>query len=179
MKILNCGRSFLIFVGLAGLLSAQNTVPPAAAADGGPPWGVLALLVVVGLGAGGWLIIKATLDGRKSKASALWPSVQGTVVFSQMVDYRTGGGTTSIPKVTYSYAVNEQAYECSTVKFGIARSEKLVAKYPRGNAVEVFFDPQKPSDAVLEKGGSTTAILLGGVGIIVFCLGVSLWMMMV
>jgi hypothetical protein len=121
------------------------------------------------------LIVKATLDGRQSKASLLWPAVPGTVVFSQMMTYAAGEGTTSIPKVTYSYEVNGQALQCSTVKFGIARSEKIVAKYPTGAPVEVFFDPQKPSHAVLEKGGSTRVILFAGIGTIVFCWGVALF----
>jgi hypothetical protein len=175
MKLSNRSLSFPILFAFAGLLSAQNAAPPAPVADTGTPWGVLALLVATGLGAGGWLIIRAILDGNKSKASLLWPSVPGSVVFSQMMTYAAGEGTTSIPKVTYSYEVNGQALQCSTVKFGVARSAKIVAKYPVGAAVEVFFDPQKPSNAVLEKGGSTTSMLFGGVVIIVLCLGLAVW----
>jgi hypothetical protein len=71
--------------------------------------------------------------------------------------------------VTYSYTVNGQALQCSRVKFSPARGKKVVAKYPTGNAVQVFFDPQQPSSAVLEKGGSTKVMLLVGVAVIVGC----------
>jgi len=87
------------------------------------------------------------VNGRKAKASMQWPSVQGTVVFSEMVmDTSTSSDiATWSPVVTYSYAVNGQALQCSRVKFSPARGKKVVAKYPKGNAVQVFFDPQQPS----------------------------------
>jgi hypothetical protein len=116
------------------------------------------------------------VEGRKSKASMQWPSVPGTVVFSEMVEHAAGEANDIRPEVIYSYVVNERAYQCSRVKFSVARGQKIVAKHPKGCPVPVFFDPRQPSDAVLEKGGSTRAILLAGVAVIVFGCAVGLAM---
>jgi hypothetical protein len=171
MKLSNRSLSFPILFAFTGLLSAQNVVPPGTVAD--PSLLFLGWFIAgIGLLGGGFLIIRSVINGRKSKASLQWPSVPGTVVFSQMVQsgpYGSGyHGSGTSPKVTYSYVVNEEAYQCSKVEFGRGRSKKILAKYPQGNPVQVFFDPQRPSYAVLEKGGSTRAVLFGGIAMIVF-----------
>ena len=171
-------RSFasIMLLAFARLLSAQPAVPPAAGPDAGTPWGVVAMLLATGVLAGGFLIIKSILDGRTSKASLQWPSVPGTVVFSQWVNYNTPGDTpSSAPEVRYSYVVNGQTWQSSTVKFGGVGRQKILDKYPKGNPVQVFFDPQRPSNAVLETGGSTQVILFAGVGTFVFCFLTALW----
>jgi hypothetical protein len=149
--------------------AASLTAAPVVAANSDTRWAWVA--PVVGFLAGGLLICMSIVNGRKAKASMQWPSVQGTVVFSEMVmDTSTSSDiATWSPVVTYSYAVNGQALQCSRVKFSPARGKKVVAKYPKGNAVQVFFDPQQPSTAVLEKGGSTKVMLFVGVAVIVGC----------
>jgi hypothetical protein len=171
-------RSFasLMFFAVARLLSAQTAVPPAAGADTGTPWGVVALLLAVGVLAGGLLIFLSIRDGRTSKASLQWLSVPGTVVFSQWVNYATAGEPpSSAPEVKYTYVVNGQTWQSSRVKFGGVARQKILDKYPNGNPVQVFFDPQQPSNAVLEPGGSTQVMLFAGIGTFVFCLLMALW----
>lgn len=164
-------RSFvcLMIFAFARLVGAQPAVPPAVGADTSTPWGLVSLLLAVGLLTGGFLIVKSIIDGRNSKASLQWLSVPGTVVFSRMVEFPCGESTGSRPEVRYSYMVNGQACQSSRVKFGNANSQEILAKYPLSNPVQVFFDPHKPSSAVLETGGSTRTILFAGIGTLVFC----------
>jgi Protein of unknown function (DUF3592) len=134
----------------------------------------LLLLPVALIVAGGILIRMSVTIGRKAKASLQWPSVAGTIVVSEMVEDRAGENVSSQPLVTYSYVVNAQALRSSRVGFVASKSRKVVEKYPRGNPVEVFFDPQQPSSAVLERGGSTRfMVFLGGALIMGGCIGVA------
>jgi hypothetical protein len=55
---------------------------------------------------------------------------------------------------------------CNRVRFSPTRGKKILEKYPKGSKVDVLFDPQHPSTAVLEKGGSTRVMLFAGVAVI-------------
>jgi hypothetical protein len=85
-----------------------------------------------------------------------WPSTMGTVLMST-IDWRhsSEGGSTAYPVVQYSYQVNGQAYQSLKIapgpEVGGTGAQKIVAKYQPGAQVMVFYDPQNPSDAVLEK----------------------------
>jgi hypothetical protein len=88
------------------------------------------------------------------------------VVSSVLVQDTTGEITTFTPVVTYTYVVNGQTLQCDRVGFSPTRNKKILAKYPKGNPVQVFFDPQHPSTAVLEKGGSTRVMMFVGIAVI-------------
>lgn len=85
-----------------------------------------------------------------------WPSTMGTVQMSR-IDLRSDseGGSTEYPVVQYSYQVGGQGYQSMKLApgpdMGGTGARKVVAKYQPGTQVMVFYDPQKPSDAVLEK----------------------------
>lgn len=133
---------------------------------------VLMLLPVGVILAGVIVIIMSSVIGRKAMASLTWPSVTGTVLVSQMVEETSGEVSGYSPLVTYSYAVSGQALQSSRVAFVASKSKKVVAKYPKGSPVQVYFDPQQPSKAVLEKGGSTRFMVFLGVALILGgCLG--------
>jgi hypothetical protein len=156
-------------VATVSILAAQ----PASAADSssGSKW--LLLLPVAVIVAGGLLIRMSVTIGRRAKASLQSSSVPGTIVVSEMVEDKAGEISSTQPLITYSYVVNAQALRSSRVGFVPSKSSKVVAKYPRGNPVEVFFDPQEPSSAVLERGGSTRFMVFLGVALIVGgCVGV-------
>ena len=128
----------------------------------------MAVAAPIGLIVAGAILIFVSITlGRKAKASLEWPAVPGTVVISQLVENTAGEATSYDPLVTYSYAVNGQAFQCSRVGFIASKSKKVLAKYPKGGAVQVFFDPAKPSSTVLEKGGSTRFMVFLGVALIV------------
>ncbi len=124
---------------------------------------------VVGLLVGSLLIIGSILDGRKAKASLQWPSVPGVVLSSELrVDRGSGNDpTTFTPVVTYSYVVNGQPLQCAKVRYSSTTSKKVLAKYPKGCPVQVFYNPQSPSTAVLERGGSTGLMMFAGVAVLV------------
>ena len=84
-----------------------------------------------------------------------WPSTMGTVNKSFLESRSSSdSGSTDYPVVEYSYQVAGQAYQSTKIapgpEVGGTGAGKVVARYPAGAQVMVFYDPQKPSDAVLE-----------------------------
>ena len=89
-----------------------------------------------------------------AKASS-WPSTMGTVTFSTVERRSSGDGTTNYPVVHYTYQVMGQMLQGSKVmpgpETGGTGAEKVVNRYPAGAQVMVYYDPDNPSDAVLER----------------------------
>lgn len=92
---------------------------------------------------------------RKMAAVSQWPSTMGTVMMST-IDVRSGSeGSTEYPVVQYSYQIGGQGYQGMKIapgpEIGGSGARKVVARYQPGSQVMVFYNPQNPSDAVLEK----------------------------
>ena len=93
---------------------------------------------------------------RKMAAVSQWPSTMGMVIASYLERRSSGeGGSTNYPVVQYSYQVNGQPYQSAKLapgpEMGGTGAGKVVERYPAGAQVMVFYNPQNPSDAVLEK----------------------------
>jgi hypothetical protein len=93
---------------------------------------------------------------RRMSQVSTWPSVMGSVLMST-TEWRSSseGGSTEYPVVQYSYQVGGQAYQGTKIapgpEVGGTGARKVVARYPAGAQVMVFYNPQNPPDAVLEK----------------------------
>lgn len=136
--------------------------------------GLVAMFVLLG----GGLLFVGIRSMRAASASRAWSSAQGTITSSQLM---TGGQRNSRwykPQITYTYTANGQTYTGEKVFFGDARSssmakeQKMVDRYKQGAQVEVFYNPQQPQEAVLERrtGGTNMVYLI--LGSVVFLLGV-------
>jgi hypothetical protein len=154
---------------------------------------VSALLTLVfgGLGLVFFLIYLSAK--RKADASRAWPSTTGmietsTITSSTHTDSDGFSSTSFAPVIVYSYSVMGSDFHSRRVGFGMDMSGpksgavSMMKRYPVGKTVSVFFDPEKPGEAVLEhsiKNSVSTIILFsvfGGVGIIAFL--VSAWIML-
>jgi len=93
---------------------------------------------------------------RKMNAVKNWSTTMGTVSSSYLERRRSSNnrGSTNYPVVHYSYQVGGQAYQGTRIAPGMevggTGAGKVVERYPIGAQVMVFYDPQNPSDAVLE-----------------------------
>jgi hypothetical protein len=111
---------------------------------------LLAVLNVVFLA-----VILATL--RKVSQVSVWPSTQGVVMGSSVEPRRRAEdeGPVDYPVVKYSYQVGGQAFQGSRIAPGPELSgpgaRQVAARYATGASVTVFYNPQNPADAVLEK----------------------------
>jgi hypothetical protein len=56
------------------------------------------------------------------------------------------------PLITYEYAVAEQTFRSTRVKFGFTpKTKPTMSKYPAGSTVQVFYNPSKLAESVLER----------------------------
>lgn len=141
-------------------------------------------LVVLVLMPIGLTLLGATLSLRTGRevsqgiASRSWPSVVGTVRHSGWKSYQENGSFIGDnydaspflhePDVAYEYVVDGHSREGHRVAFGDHRDgnigyvKGIVARYPAGARVAVYFDPRLPSRSALEPGvgGWAVAFLL-------------------
>jgi hypothetical protein len=104
----------------------------------------------------------------KSKASVDWPTVQGKVRSAEVLretkrdtsSSTRRESTTYRPDIVYDYEVNGTPYSGNRVgvlhvgSSNPRKAEDVVARYPVGSEVTVFYDPSDPQTAVLEPGVS-------------------------
>ena len=93
---------------------------------------------------------------RRMATVSQWPSTMGTVNSSYLERRSSSeGGSINYPVVQYSYQVGGQTFQNSKLapgpEVGGTGAGKVVARYPEGAQVMVFYNPQNPSDAVLER----------------------------
>ena len=126
------------------------------------------LFVVVGL-----VQIRAYLRNLvQVHESESWPASQGTVMSSWVhgetidADGLTFGKY--YPEVRYLYRVFGSEYQGNKIMFGSqpaiqqSKAEATISNYPEGSSVMVYYDPNQPSNAVLERNVSK-ALLASGV----------------
>ena len=121
------------------------------------------LLLVAGIIIFVLLILNAVFLGiiffmrRKMAAVSQWPSTMGTVIRSYLERRSSSddSGSTNYPVVQYSYQVAGQSYQSTKLtpgpEVGGSGAGKVVARYPAGAQVMVFYNPQNHSEAVLER----------------------------
>jgi hypothetical protein len=126
---------------------------------------------VVGLVVAGWLGPRTLLEADEV---ADWPTVTGEVVSSH-VERRTGrrgSGDSWHAVIRYRYPVDGEVLEGERWDVagprklpGQAAAEEVVRAFPAGAEVEVHFDPDDPSSAVLAEGGRLHGWLLVAFGL--------------
>lgn len=121
----------------------------------------MALLLTFGVVGFVFLILNAVFLGilffmrRRMAAVSQWHSTMGTVVNSYLERRHSNNGSTNYPVVQYSYQVGGRTYQSAKLapgpEVGGTGAGRVVEKYPAGAQVMAFYDPQNPSDAVLER----------------------------
>jgi hypothetical protein len=118
--------------------------------------------VVIATGFG--LLALMLFEGSRygAKTGSAWPTVRGKVVDSGTESYRARVNKTRVtsyaPVVEYAYVVNGHEYRSRQIKLDESASdetqvdaEKIAARYPKDNEVEVHYDPASPGNAALER----------------------------
>lgn len=129
-------------------------------------------------------LIVGLVATKRAQTAQSWPSIPGTVNRTDVVQHEDSDsdGFTSVtyePVVEYSYSVMGQPFTGKRIAFGTNRynfkkAEEIVNRYQVGSRVNVFYNPEKPKDAVLETvaaGGKLLTILgavMSGVGVLAF-----------
>ena len=120
----------------------------------------------------GILVIVMLRSVLKGSASKRWPETDGRILSSEVTSHRSldsNGTHTTMhePAIRYEYNANGQHYESKEISFGGINgtsstdfAEGIVARFAAGSSVRVFYNPAKPSEAVLEHSGAGCNMVL-------------------
>ncbi|MBN1979605.1 MAG: DUF3592 domain-containing protein [Anaerolineae bacterium] len=135
-------------------------------------------IFIVALAALGIFLIAFSLRSRKkAAASQSWPATFGQITkaeVKQSASTDDDGRTTYAyyPAVEYTYQIGGQTYTSKRMSFGgvvaygsWAKAEAGLARFPVGSQVTVYYNPEKPAEAVLEQkaGGFAWGMIVGAV----------------
>lgn len=135
-----------------------------------------ALFVTLSGGMGLFLLLFGFAQQREALALRTWPSTAGEVVSSELRSFREWKEnverTLYRPGVIYRYTVAGREYTSDRYSLGADTAwgtpevvQKLLERFPVGGAVTVFYNPQAPAEAVLERrvrGGWLIWLLAAG-----------------
>jgi len=123
--------------------------------------GLCAIVVPLGIaaGLGVFLYRRSKQRGAAMQAAQSWPHTSGTVLQSSVQSRSTDNGTSIFPLVVYSYTVNGKSYQSQIIKAGdqvmsvriMGDAQKTVNRYPAGAKVTVYYNPDDPKQAALER----------------------------
>ncbi len=116
----------------------------------------------------------------KARASLNWPVIQGTVVKSEVKTTSTSGesGYQYFANIRYRYKDKKKDYTSDKIIVGSyssnssKRAEKLTRQYKKGSNVNVYYNPERPDNAVLIPGGTILIYVPFGFGIIATISGI-------
>jgi hypothetical protein len=132
-------------------------------------------LVVLFSGVGILLILLHQRNKKKAKRSLSWPETKGTVIKSEVVVEESVFGSDEqgqsqpmyTADISYTYQVDDMLYTSDRISFAGKTSyskpdkaEMIVAKYPDGSNVSVFYDQSNPKEAILERSAKGSGVLL-------------------
>jgi hypothetical protein len=112
-------------------------------------YSLIYLLGLVPLAVGLWQL-KRCLDQRS------WIETEGRIMHSEVQLGRPGSKEGASPIIRYEYQVGSQRYDSSKFSVdnfsgGVGHCRALVRRYPLGQNVKVFYNPDNPEQAVLER----------------------------
>lgn len=125
---------------------------------------------------GGVMLFLGWRNKRQAEASQSWFPAAGVVKSASLKKHYRKGGVDYEPKVEYTYTIMGTPYEGKRLSFGVMRTnqkkawEKL-ALYPQGGKIVVYYNPDKPTDSVLEREASGMGGMIAG-GILMVLLGI-------
>ena len=115
-----------------------------------------------------------------AKASLKWPTTRALIVHSQIKSTSASGEAKyqHSADITYKYTVNGKEYTSNKIIAGdyssdsSSRAQKIIRRYKKGSHVKAYYNPGRPSEAVLIPGGSILIYVPFGFGILAVCSGV-------
>ncbi|MCP3168789.1 DUF3592 domain-containing protein [Myxococcus qinghaiensis] len=143
-------------------------------------WGIISIICAL-LAAAGFVFVFAGLkDVLRALHSRRWPTVPGTVLSAEEVEHRLPVPGQTEPRVhyearvQYEYSVGRVLVGTATLRVDPAArtnpddAQATLRRYPPGQAVRVAYNPEDPTDAVLEPGAHAPSFvrLVVGLGLV-------------
>ena len=114
-----------------------------------------------------WILLKITFciagalmiwadiwSHRMSAAARSWPNVEGSILSARIVTDHFASCVT--PSIKYSYSVHSVRHVSSQFSYSsdlatLSEANQLIANYPTGTKVIVYYDPLNPRTAVIKQ----------------------------
>jgi len=112
------------------------------------------LTALAGLG----LLVKGTRDRIKANRARYWPTASGKVLESRLREVNDSEGRTWAVYILYEYWAQGETRRSDVWRLEAGSSSftgsmnKVLARYPVGSSVMVYYNPDAPADAMLEPG---------------------------
>ena len=95
----------------------------------------------------------------RRRLAARWASTHGTILMTTIQVQRTGTARREVPVVMYAYSVGHEAFQGSRIRaddelrtLAVAgHARNVLARYPVGASVLVYYDPTNPTLSALER----------------------------
>jgi len=140
------------------------------------------LLLFLGLGL--WSLASGTIKAAEGLAARSWPSAEGRVIQSRIEEFYSHQRLRFRRlcfRIDYLYLLGGTVYEGHRVNAGWScfgsedLMQGLLARYPVGAKVRVFYDPERPDRALLEPGLDWTVYFQWGLGVMGVSAGLPLF----
>jgi hypothetical protein len=148
---------------------------------------LLEIVTVCLVMAGCFMVLAGGTSAYEAYSSQFWPATTGEIITSRVDTHmNTSGNRTYRSKIEYAYAVNqlENAGEYFTSeRVGIepfprsdsrAIAEARLVRYPKGEIVDVYYNPNRPQKSMLEPSFSLSKLIYPGAGLLVLAAAFSL-----
>jgi hypothetical protein len=109
------------------------------------------------------ILLLSLIEGAQAMSSRQWATATGMIVSGHVASERDEQDSKQTrivfrPVVSYTYFVKGEQFVSDRIHFGPPRrladreaGEKEIAAYPAGAPVNVYYNPEKPSEAVLKR----------------------------
>ena len=143
------------------------------------------LLLLCGILFGAFVVAVAPFEMVKKSQAELWPSRNAIITKSYANHKRSSkGGLYWHPEICGTYNDSGESFCVKRVRYGTFRmgegqasALEDVARYPVGRVVKVYYDPEHPTDTILEARSSWREMtILFGLGIACLLMPVLLWL---
>lgn len=146
----------------------------------------LALVAGIPIIFGVFIFLYAVVCIRISLAARAWPKVMGRVIDTRMVEVRRHRRWSVLyqPTITYEYEIGGLPYRSERMGFGDSdflgdaiyqdrwAAEEVLARHKPGTPIEVRYDPNDPSRAVLRTGINKGHVATAAFGVLLIAIGV-------
>jgi hypothetical protein len=123
----------------------------------------------------------------EAHASAKWPTTEGVIISSKVDRERRSGKhhrtTNYSANIEYEFKYKENIYNGNRTAIGeygsgnSSHADEIVGSFPKGLKVLVYFNPNNPSESVLDPGIKGKTWLLFGAGFVFFAFGCGVMVM--
>ncbi|MCM8814078.1 MAG: DUF3592 domain-containing protein [Candidatus Omnitrophica bacterium] len=106
-----------------------------------------------------------------------WPEVSCEIISSKVAEHQSDDGRTYSVDIFYRYWIDGEEFKSTRACFfdgyssGYQPKAAVVARYPAGTMQVCYFNPHNPAEAVLMRDFYPEMFMIGGFGLLFFCVG--------